>query len=57
MLDKPNMENVFFSLVIVNANFPKKIKLKKGNGGWGDLRDHQLCLNISDQKNLGRVAL
>ena len=48
---------MFFSLVIVNANFPKKIKLKKGNGGWGDLRDHQLCLNISDQKNLGRVAL
>lgn len=25
----------------------KKTKLRKGNGGWGDLRDHQLCLNIS----------
>jgi len=25
----------------------KKIKLKKGNGGWGDVRDHQLCLNFT----------
>jgi hypothetical protein len=25
----------------------KKIKLKKGNGGWGDKRDHALCLNMT----------
>ncbi|KAK0075356.1 hypothetical protein PV325_007003 [Microctonus aethiopoides] len=25
----------------------KKTKLKKGNGGWGDLRDHELCLNMT----------
>lgn len=24
----------------------KKLKLKKGNGGWGDLRDHELCLSF-----------
>ena len=49
------MKHLDFSLVVVNANFPKKIKLKKGNGGWGDLRDHQLCLNISDHLGLGAL--
>lgn len=25
----------------------RKLKTPKGNGGWGDLRDRQLCLNMS----------
>jgi len=32
-----------FSVEILNA---KKLRLKKGNGGWGDIRDHQLCLSF-----------
>lgn len=24
----------------------KKKVLRKGNGGWGDIRDHELCLRI-----------
>ncbi len=25
----------------------RKLKLPKGNGGWGDKRDHELCLQLS----------
>ncbi|XP_067012425.1 alpha-1,6-mannosyl-glycoprotein 2-beta-N-acetylglucosaminyltransferase isoform X2 [Anabrus simplex] len=32
-------------LTVTNGN--KKNKLRKGNGGWGDLRDHQLCVNMT----------
>jgi len=35
------------NLVVQNHYFPKKIRLKKGNGGWGDRRDHQLCMNMT----------
>jgi len=32
----------------VSVRVPRrKLKLKKSNGGWGDNRDHQLCLNFS----------
>lgn len=24
-----------------------KLKLRKGNGGWGDKRDHVFCLNMT----------
>lgn len=34
-------------LTLTNAAVAKKSKLRKGNGGWGDVRDHQLCLNIT----------
>lgn len=34
-------------LAVVKSTSRKKIKLKKGNGGWGDKRDHALCLNMS----------
>ena len=34
-------ENLFVDQLKV-----KKIKLKKGNGGWGDPRDHELCLSF-----------
>ncbi|XP_046432718.1 alpha-1,6-mannosyl-glycoprotein 2-beta-N-acetylglucosaminyltransferase isoform X3 [Neodiprion virginianus] len=34
-------------LTLTNAAVAKKTKLRKGNGGWGDIRDHQLCLNIT----------
>jgi len=34
-------------IALVTATSKKKIKLKKGNGGWGDKRDHALCLNMT----------
>jgi len=27
--------------------FQLQVKLKKGNGGWGDKRDHKLCHNMT----------
>jgi hypothetical protein len=27
----------------------RKLKLPKGNGGWGDARDHELCTKLSEQ--------
>ncbi|XP_049829643.1 alpha-1,6-mannosyl-glycoprotein 2-beta-N-acetylglucosaminyltransferase isoform X1 [Schistocerca gregaria] len=33
------------TLTVTNGN--KKQKLRKGNGGWGDIRDHQLCINMT----------
>lgn len=35
------------SLSVVMASATKKQKLRKGNGGWGDIRDHQLCQNMT----------
>ncbi|XP_037955796.1 alpha-1,6-mannosyl-glycoprotein 2-beta-N-acetylglucosaminyltransferase isoform X2 [Teleopsis dalmanni] len=35
------------SLTLTVASLVKKTKLRKGNGGWGDKRDHELCLNMS----------
>ncbi|XP_069701415.1 alpha-1,6-mannosyl-glycoprotein 2-beta-N-acetylglucosaminyltransferase isoform X2 [Periplaneta americana] len=35
----------YLTLTVTNTN--KKQKLRKGNGGWGDLRDHQLCINMT----------
>ncbi|EDW58385.1 alpha-1,6-mannosyl-glycoprotein 2-beta-N-acetylglucosaminyltransferase isoform X1 [Drosophila virilis] len=35
------------SLMMTVPSLIKKSKLRKGNGGWGDLRDHELCLNMS----------
>lgn len=34
-------------LTLTFTTVTKKNKLRKGNGGWGDIRDHQLCMNIS----------
>ncbi|XP_066595599.1 alpha-1,6-mannosyl-glycoprotein 2-beta-N-acetylglucosaminyltransferase isoform X1 [Prorops nasuta] len=34
-------------LTLTVAGLAKKTKLRKGNGGWGDIRDHQLCWNIT----------
>ncbi|XP_063242618.1 alpha-1,6-mannosyl-glycoprotein 2-beta-N-acetylglucosaminyltransferase-like isoform X1 [Bacillus rossius redtenbacheri] len=34
-------------LTVTVTNTSKKQKLRKGNGGWGDLRDHQLCVNMT----------
>jgi alpha-1,6-mannosyl-glycoprotein beta-1,2-N-acetylglucosaminyltransferase len=39
----------YLTLTVTNTN--KKQKLRKGNGGWGDVRDHQLCINMT---RLGR---
>nr|CAD7399341.1 unnamed protein product [Timema cristinae] len=35
----------YLTLTVTNIN--KKQKLRKGNGGWGDIRDHQLCVNMT----------
>jgi len=35
------------SLQFVRTTLRKKIKEKKPNGGWGDKRDHALCLNFT----------
>ncbi|XP_024935688.1 alpha-1,6-mannosyl-glycoprotein 2-beta-N-acetylglucosaminyltransferase isoform X2 [Cephus cinctus] len=34
-------------LTLTIAAVAKKTKLRKGNGGWGDIRDHELCWNIT----------
>ncbi|CAK9824840.1 Alpha-1,6-mannosyl-glycoprotein 2-beta-N-acetylglucosaminyltransferase [Anthophora retusa] len=34
-------------LTLTVAGTAKKTKLRKGNGGWGDTRDHRLCWNIT----------
>ncbi|XP_077303001.1 alpha-1,6-mannosyl-glycoprotein 2-beta-N-acetylglucosaminyltransferase [Arctopsyche grandis] len=41
-------------LTLQVAVAPKKNKLRKGNGGWGDTRDHQLCLNITKEAQTAR---
>ena len=41
---------LFPKSIIVTIVSNKTIKLPKGNGGWGDKRDHQLCLNMSTSK-------
>jgi len=38
-------------LTLVKTLTRKKVKLKKGNGGWGDKRDHQLCRNMTLSHN------
>ncbi|XP_034487100.1 alpha-1,6-mannosyl-glycoprotein 2-beta-N-acetylglucosaminyltransferase isoform X2 [Drosophila innubila] len=35
------------SLMMTVPSLLKKSKLRKGNGGWGDLRDHELCMNMT----------
>ncbi|KAG4067969.1 hypothetical protein HA402_010655 [Bradysia odoriphaga] len=35
------------SLTLTVASILKKTKSRKGNGGWGDRRDHTLCLNMT----------
>ncbi|XP_034936965.1 alpha-1,6-mannosyl-glycoprotein 2-beta-N-acetylglucosaminyltransferase isoform X3 [Chelonus insularis] len=34
-------------LTLTIAGVTKKNKLRKGNGGWGDIRDHELCRNMT----------
>ncbi|XP_011494709.1 PREDICTED: alpha-1,6-mannosyl-glycoprotein 2-beta-N-acetylglucosaminyltransferase isoform X4 [Ceratosolen solmsi marchali] len=34
-------------LTLTVASISKRTKLRKGNGGWGDVRDHELCLNMT----------
>ncbi|XP_014482116.1 PREDICTED: alpha-1,6-mannosyl-glycoprotein 2-beta-N-acetylglucosaminyltransferase isoform X2 [Dinoponera quadriceps] len=39
-------------LTLTIAGTAKKTKLRKGNGGWGDVRDHQLCWNMTVHPDL-----
>lgn len=34
-------------LTVSYTTLLKKIKLRKGNGGWGDQRDHMLCMGMT----------
>jgi len=34
-------------LTLTFTKVTKKNKLRKGNGGWGDIRDRQLCMNMT----------
>lgn len=38
-------------LSLTMASNVKKNKLRKGNGGWGDKRDHNLCMNFTLSSN------
>lgn len=45
---KAAQEHLFpTQLTLTVAGTAKKTKLRKGNGGWGDTRDHRLCWNIT----------
>lgn len=35
------------SVSVTMASVAKKSKLRKGNGGWGDKRDHLHCINMT----------
>ena len=37
----------YFRISVSKSRSRKKPKLKKANGGWGDVRDHQLCANFT----------
>ena len=43
----PHCETFCFSLEVLRTGNRKVFKLKGGNGGWGDTRDHNLCLNMT----------
>ena len=47
ILHKEILTLICFSLQFVRTTLRKKIKEKKPNGGWGDKRDHALCLNFT----------
>lgn len=34
-------------LTLTVASIVRRTKLRKGNGGWGDKRDHLMCLNMT----------
>lgn len=38
--------------MIVAENLKRTLKPSRENGGWGDIRDHELCLNNSHVPNL-----
>lgn len=43
-----DLSKFLFPEAINKINSPsKKLRKLKPNGGWGDPRDHQLCLNYS----------
>ncbi|XP_018566686.1 alpha-1,6-mannosyl-glycoprotein 2-beta-N-acetylglucosaminyltransferase isoform X2 [Anoplophora glabripennis] len=35
------------NLILTYTTILKKTKLRKGNGGWGDRRDHKLCMGMT----------
>lgn len=41
---KSHMFPTILNLTVANVKNPK---LRKGNGGWGDKRDHELCKNMT----------
>lgn len=39
--------NMFPTILNLSSANVKNPKLRKGNGGWGDERDHELCKNMT----------
>lgn len=46
---KKHLYPSYLTLTFTTSN--KKQKLRKGNGGWGDHRDHMLCINVTHISN------
>ncbi|XP_014209608.1 alpha-1,6-mannosyl-glycoprotein 2-beta-N-acetylglucosaminyltransferase [Copidosoma floridanum] len=44
-------------LTLIHAAISKKTKLRRGNGGWGDVRDHELCLNMTLEASPALIEL
>ncbi|XP_075221975.1 alpha-1,6-mannosyl-glycoprotein 2-beta-N-acetylglucosaminyltransferase isoform X2 [Lycorma delicatula] len=44
-------------LTLTFTSGAKKHKLRKGNGGWGDIRDHELCMNMTQQERTQMLSL
>uniref|UniRef100_A0A0R3RM30 Alpha-1,6-mannosyl-glycoprotein 2-beta-N-acetylglucosaminyltransferase n=1 Tax=Elaeophora elaphi TaxID=1147741 RepID=A0A0R3RM30_9BILA len=45
-------DSLFPEKMIVAENLRRTLKPSRENGGWGDIRDHELCLNNSHVPNL-----
>lgn len=41
---------LFPDVLTVELRRGKKMRLKKGNGGWGDPRDRQLCMSFVESQ-------
>lgn len=45
-------DSLFPKKMVVAENLKRTLKPSRENGGWGDIRDHELCLNNSHVLNL-----
>jgi len=38
------------------AERKRRLKYPNGNGGWGDIRDHNLCLSMAKSENASLIS-